>query len=767
MSKIIDESLEFSRKQALLMYDVMTGIDDLLPDTARGGKFITTKPSGWTSGFFPGTLWCLYENFGDEDLKHAAEAMTDRLEAQQFNTNTHDIGFIMNCSYGNGLRLTGREAYRQILINSGKSLATRFNPTVGCTRSWSPKPSKGWDFTVIVDNMMNLELLTVASALEGDNALYDIAKTHANTTMKNHFRSDYSSYHVVNYDEATGRILSRQTAQGLSDDSSWARGQGWGLYGFTMMYRQTGCKSYLDHAVNVANYIVNHPNTPKDKVPYWDFNAPAGKDTPRDASAAGLIASALIELSTYVEDDGLSSKYLKRAEDIIVSLSSKQYRAALGDNFNFIIKHATIHKPNNNFDTPVSYADYYFIEAMMRYKRLLQGRPVVDVITAFSENPDRAVWLSTLDHVARPVLANLAAGTLKANMPIETVSGDVEKRAECTHLEALGRVMVGIAPWLELGPDNTPEGRLRAEYIDLCLKAIANAVDPDSPDHLNFNDGSQPLVDAAFLAQGLLRAPTQVFAKLDPVTRERLKAELISSRAIKPWENNWLLFSAAVEAALFEFYGEWDRQRVDYALDKFMDGWYKGDGWYGDGPDLHIDYYNSFVIQPMMMSVLDVLRKHGGNDADKYDLAASRYSRYAEILERLISPDGTYPCVGRSIAYRFGAFHALSDAAYRDVLPQTMDPAQVRCALTAVIDRQMSAPGTFDGNGWLNVGFCGHQLHLGETYISTGSLYLCTAGFVALGLPETAPFWSRPAVPWSGKKAWGGADMPADHAMKR
>ena len=382
---------------------------------------------------------------------------------------------------------------------------------------------------------------------------------------------------------------------------------------------------------------------------------------------------------------------------------------------------------------------------------------------------DREFWVESLDRVARPVLENLAAGSLRQNMPVESSSKDLASRAEVTHLEALGRVMVGIAPWLELGPDETPEGKLRAEFIDLSVKAIASAVDPESPDHLNFNKGRQPLVDAAFLAHGLLRAPKQLWGNLDEVTKERLVAELKSSLVIVPGENNWLLFSATVEAALLEFTGSWDSTPVRYALDRFKE-WYKGDGWYGDGPAFHMDYYNSFVIHPMMMAVLDVLHSHKLLEEfdckEFYDNELGRYARFAAIQERLISPEGTYPAVGRSLCYRFGAFQALSDVCYRHLLPEGIDPAQVRCALTAVMKKQMSAPGTFDEGGWLRPGFCGHQPGLGERYISTGSLYLASSALIALGLPEDDPFWSAPAADWTSKKAWEGVDLPADKAIK-
>ncbi|MBQ1866186.1 MAG: DUF2264 domain-containing protein [Bacteroidales bacterium] len=382
----------------------------------------------------------------------------------------------------------------------------------------------------------------------------------------------------------------------------------------------------------------------------------------------------------------------------------------------------------------------------------------------YSDNPDRAIWLDALDRVCEPMLTALSEGRLKADMPVETTNKNLESRLSCTYLEALGRVIVGISPWLELGPDDTPEGQLRKKYIDLSVKAIAQGVDPNSPDYLNFNKGSQPLVDAAFLAQGLLRAPKQLWGNLDDSTKVRLVRELKSSRVIRPGMSNWLFFSAMVETALLEFTGEWEYDRVKFAFDRFVE-WYKGDGWYGDGRMLHIDYYNSFVIQPMMATILDVMAKHGLTPGEFYDKQPQRYARYAAIQERLISPEGTYPIVGRSLAYRFGAFHALSDVALRHLLPEPVTPAQVRCALTAVISNQINAPGTFDENGWLTVGFAGHQLHFGETYISTGSVYLCTEGLVALGLPETDPFWSDPAADWTSKKGWAGVDMPVDHAI--
>ena len=377
---------------------------------------------------------------------------------------------------------------------------------------------------------------------------------------------------------------------------------------------------------------------------------------------------------------------------------------------------------------------------------------------------DRKFWVATMEKICAPVLENLSQGTLKQNMPVETYSKDVEKKRSVAHLEAFGRMMTGIGPWLELGPDDTREGRLRGKFIQMTLDALKHSVDPSSPDCLNFNKGSQPLVDAAFLAHGLLRSRTQVWDKLDRLTQERLMAALESSRVIKPYENNWLLFSAMVECAIKEFGGEWKYEAVEYALDRH-EQWYKGDGVYGDGPDFHFDYYNSFVIQPMMTQVLEIVVKHVPEKSADFKRQLKRYARYAEQQERMISPEGTFPAVGRSLAYRFGAFYALSDVSYRQMLPKKVSPAQVRSALTAVIRRQISMPGTFDRNGWLQLGFAGHQPSIAERYINTGSSYLCCAVFVALGLPSDSGFWTDPAQDWTQKKVWKGVDIPCDKAL--
>ena len=398
------------------------------------------------------------------------------------------------------------------------------------------------------------------------------------------------------------------------------------------------------------------------------------------------------------------------------------------------------------------------------FKLLLVVVALVYVPFVKAQEDDRIVWIGAMTRIADPVLINLSQNTLKKNMPYESLS---KTRSKFSHLEAVGRLICGIAPWLELGPDNTPEGQLRAKYIDLAVRGLRNAVDPSAPDYLVFGEPSQPLVDAAFLAQGLLRAPKQLWEKLDDQTQKRMITELKRSRGIKPGENNWLLFASMVEAALLEFTGECDMDRLTYGVKKFRDEWYKGDALYGDGPAFHMDYYNSFVTHPMLTDVLLTMKKHNLEGADFLNVQLPRLTRYAEQLERFISPEGTFPVVGRSIVYRFGAFHALAQASLMHVLPERVKPAQVRCAMTAVIRNQMKSPKNFDVNGWLRVGFTGEQIDMSESYINTGSVYLCAVGLLSLGLPATDEYWSTPYTEWTNLRAWKGeSDVKADHALK-
>lgn len=337
-----------------------------LPRTLESDGSLHLVPAqDWTSGFFPGYLWYVYEYTHDEKFLRYADRETKLLENEQFNTRNHDVGFIMYCSYGNALRLSGNEAYKSVLVQSAHSLTTRFNPIVGSIKSW---PSmERWDYPVIVDNMMNLELLFWAAKATGDQTFYEIATTHANTTLKNHFREDNSSFHVIGYDTLSGEVTARNTYQGLADSSTWARGQAWGLYGFTMAYRETKDSAYLRQAEKIAEFIIGHKNLPADKVPYWDFDAPAASSTLRDASAGAIIASALLELSQF-SDEGKSKKYLEFAESLLATLSSSAYFSGVDENGGFALKHCVGNKPKNKeVDVPLNYADYYYTEALIRY----------------------------------------------------------------------------------------------------------------------------------------------------------------------------------------------------------------------------------------------------------------------------------------------------------------------------------------------------------------------------------------------------------------
>ena len=371
-------------------------------------------------------------------------------------------------------------------------------------------------------------------------------------------------------------------------------------------------------------------------------------------------------------------------------------------------------------------------------------------------------WVSWLRRVSEPVLVNLAGGTLRARMPVEEAAGAT--RAGVTHLEAMGRLLAGIAPWLEGEGGGAEEQALRARYRALVHRGLAQALDPASPDRLNFTEGGQPLVDAAFLAEALLRAPRTLQQGLAAEVRTRLIAAFEATRVIQPGFNNWLLFAATVEAALKQLGARWDRMRVDYAL-RQHDQWYVGDGAYSDGPIFHWDYYGSFVIHPMLLDVLDVCADQHPAWTTLQKKEETRAARYAAVLERMIAPDGSFPVLGRSIAYRCGAFHALAQAALRRRLPTELGPAQAREALTSVIARTLDAPGTFDAEGWLRIGLAGHQPGLGERYISTGSLYLCAFAFLPLGLPPSDPFWADAPVGWTGKRTWAGEQVPIDKAM--
>lgn len=345
---------------------------DRFPVTYYAGeqRLITSGSEPWVGGFYPGALLYVYEHSHDTVLYREALRKLAVLEKEQYNTTTHDLGFMMYCSFGNAHRIDPKPAYIDVLINSAKSLASRFDEKVGCIRSWDSDTAR---FMVIIDNMVNLELLFAATRFTGDSTFYNIAITHANTTMREHYRPDYSSHHLVIYNPSTGKPMKKQTVQGASDSSAWARGQAWGLYGFTLMYRETGDTRYLEHANHIAQFILNHPNLPSDHIPYWDFNATDIPNAPRDASAAAVVCSALLELTAYVAPKQ-RRQYAKAAETMLESLSSPTYRATVGTNGGFVLKHGVGNYPRNaDIDVPLIYADYYYIEALHRYIKM--GEP--------------------------------------------------------------------------------------------------------------------------------------------------------------------------------------------------------------------------------------------------------------------------------------------------------------------------------------------------------------------------------------------------------
>lgn len=382
-SKFVDDQLKASAEQYQNLVSVVP--EHKFPKTFEAGKQEFSNSGWWCSGFYPGTLLYLGEATSDPELKQAGLDKLKDLEKEQFNKGTHDLGFMLFCSFGNALRLTGDSSkYQPILKNGAESLSSRFNPTTKTIRSWDHNV---WKFPVIIDNMMNLEFLMQMAKTTGNKKYSDIAITHANTTIKNHFRKDNSSYHVIDYDPQTGAVLAKQTAQGAADESAWARGQAWGLYGYTMMYRETKDKAYLDQAKKIADYMLKSPNLPQDLVPYWDFDKdkiPADDKTYsrrslRDASAAAITASALIELSQYTKGKE-STMYLRKAEGMLKSLSSSAYFAKKGTNGGYLLEHSVGALPlDSEVDVPLTYADYYYVEALVRYQRLLDGGPAIKI----------------------------------------------------------------------------------------------------------------------------------------------------------------------------------------------------------------------------------------------------------------------------------------------------------------------------------------------------------------------------------------------------
>jgi len=371
-SGFVDENVKFAVEQYDLQIEKINESGEILnPKSFIDGKMKYIDPQEWTSGFFPGSLWYLYELSGDEKWKNRAAKFTETLDTVQYLTNHHDVGFMIGCSYGNGYRLLQNEPYKQVIIQAAKSLSTRFRPVAGIIQSWDVtggwQAERGWECPVIIDNLMNLELLFEATKFSGDSIFQKIAVTHADNTIKNHFRPDFSTYHVIDYSLADGSVRNKNTAQGFAHESTWARGQAWAIYGYTVCYRETRDPKYLEQAEKAFEFVATNPNFPADGVPYWDYNAPNIPDEKRDASAAAIMASALYELSGFSNKDD----YKTWADKIMQTLSGAEYRAAVGENGNFILKHSVGSIPHNSeIDVPLNYADYYFLEALKRKREI-------------------------------------------------------------------------------------------------------------------------------------------------------------------------------------------------------------------------------------------------------------------------------------------------------------------------------------------------------------------------------------------------------------
>lgn len=375
---------------------------------------------------------------------------------------------------------------------------------------------------------------------------------------------------------------------------------------------------------------------------------------------------------------------------------------------------------------------------------------------------DREYWYKLLYKIAGPVVHNLASGTLIKNMPLEKSPTFDSRSPLVTYLEAVGRTYAGIAPWLALPDDETKEGILRKSFRNEAIKGLNNCFTPGSPDALNFAKDHQPIVDAAYLAQSFLRAPKALWEPLGAQTKTNIIASFKSLRNRKPFKSNWLLFGSITEAFLLNIGEEPDTARLNEGP-KMLNEWYKGDGWYGDGPNYAFDYYNSFVIHSMMVDTLAVMAAKNLVEKKVYDLALKRMQRHAVGQERMISPEGTYPPIGRSITYRTGAFQVLAQVSLMEKLPAGIKPAQVRCALTKVKQNMYETPGTFDKNGWLQLGFCGHEPEIADYYTSTGSLYMATLSFLPLGLSADHEFWTGAPVAWTAKQAWAGKGFAKDY----
>ncbi|MDR2950946.1 MAG: DUF2264 domain-containing protein [Prevotella sp.] len=375
---------------------------------------------------------------------------------------------------------------------------------------------------------------------------------------------------------------------------------------------------------------------------------------------------------------------------------------------------------------------------------------------------DRDYWVSQLYKMSAPVLSNMSKGELKKNMVVEYSPTWDGRNKDVAYMEAFGRLIAGIAPWLNLADDNTNEGKQRKQIREWALQSYANAVDPNNPDYLLWKGSNQVLVDAAYIANSFIRAPKALWEPLDQVTKYRYIKEFQSLRKIRPAYNNWLLFRAMIEAFLVSIDEEYDGYALDLSIHK-MNEWYLGDGWYSDGPEYSFDYYNGYVMHPMYVEIIEVMENKKIYSPVKFDLALRRMQRYNQLIERLISPEASFPAIGRSMTYRMGAFQALSLSAWKYGLPKTMTNGQVRNALTSVMKRMFSNEDNYNKEGYLQLGFVGHQPNLADYYTNAGSLYITSLVFLPLGLPADHEFWTSPAEEWTSQKAWSGKPFLKDY----
>lgn len=379
------------------------------------------------------------------------------------------------------------------------------------------------------------------------------------------------------------------------------------------------------------------------------------------------------------------------------------------------------------------------------------------------EKTDRQVWADLCYKISQPVLENMSKGNFQKDFPLELSPKWDGRDTKVAYLETFARLMAGISPWLALPDDGTPEGKQRKQLHEWAIQAYKNAVDPNSPDKITWlTNTSQPLCDASYLVESFMRAPEATWGQLDEVTKKRYIEGLKSLRTIRPAYNNWLLFRAMVEVFFMSIGEDVDEYALSVGLQK-MSEWYLSDGWYSDGPEYAMDYYNSYVMHPMMVEVVEMCKKHKFSTPISLDLAVKRMNRFNTILERFISPEGAYPAVGRSVIYRMGAFQTLAMSAWKYGLPKDLTNGSVRSALTCVMKRMFAVDGNFDDKGYLRLGFAGHQPNLANYYSDNGSLYMTSLVFMPLGLPADHPFWTAPAEPWTSQKAWSGQEFPEDY----